>query len=299
MTTDGDSVRIRAEGMLLFTTLLWGGTFTVTKIGLGRVDPFTLLTWRFAAAFILFSVIFSGRMRRIDGKGLLRGTILGLLMFLGYGLQTMGLELTSVAKSSLFTYTFALYVPPLQVLLTGKRISGGSLFGLGIVIGGILLFTSPKVDGINTGDLLTLVSAMAFGVQIVLLDRFSRESDPAALTAVQFLVIALLSWAGSAARHEAAAAWSPPFLWSIAYLSVLGSVAAIYFMNRFQRDTTPTKAVIIYAMEPVFSVLVAAVVLSETLGLNEIAGGCLIITGVIVSELRREIGASRSRRSAR
>ena len=51
---------------------------------------------------------------------------------------------------------------------------------------------------------------------------------------------------------------------SIAYLSILGSAVAIYLINRFQKYTSPTKAVIIYSLEPLFSVLLGILLLNES-----------------------------------
>lgn len=79
--------------------------------------------------------------------------------------------------------------------------------------------------------------------------------------------------------------WTPGLVFDIAYLGILGSVVAIYVMNRYQKDTTPTKAVVIYALEPVFTVTFGYIFLREMLGPKQIAGGLLILAGVVISEL--------------
>src|SRR5688500_14023064 len=90
-----------AEGMLLLTTFIWGGTFAATKVILeGGLGPMTLLSWRFGIAAILFLLFFIRRL--IKGwtpRTLLVGIALGILLYLGFGTQTIGLGTTSSSRS--------------------------------------------------------------------------------------------------------------------------------------------------------------------------------------------------------
>jgi drug/metabolite transporter (DMT)-like permease len=205
--------------------------------------------------------------------------------FVGFAGQTVGLRFTTVARSSFITYMLALFVPPLQLMLSRKRLSAANLAGLAVVIVGIFVLTSPGGVGLNVGDGLTLLCALGFAVHIVLLDRLSGEHDPVALTLVQFAVTAALAAVGSVALEQPHLV--PHFeLWlALGYLSLFGSGLAVYLQIRFQRDTSPTRAVIIYSLEPVFSVLLAWSVLAERLGWQELFGGGLILAGVTLSEI--------------
>ena len=82
---------------------------------------------------------------------------------------------------------------------------------------------------------------------------------------------------------------------SIGYLSILGSAVAIYLINRFQKYTSPTKAVIIYSLEPLFSVLLGIIILNESKSTAKFSGMALIIGGILISELWEKI---RERRTA-
>lgn len=277
----------RAEIFLVITGLIWGGTFVATKMGLTGVAPLWLLFFRFAATALLFSLVFLRRLTLPSRRGLRAGILLGLLMFMGYGMQTLGLKYTSVAKSSLITYLYALLVPPLQLLLTRKKLHLGNILGLVIVFGGLFLFSTGGAEGLsgwNRGDTITLIGAAAYAFYIVLLDILPARQDPLQLTGIQFFVTALLAGAAAILFEEPRFSFTPLFWGSLAYLVVLGSIVVIMLMNLFQQDTTPTKACLIYALEPLFAVFLGWIILGETLTPGEITGSLLILAGILFSE---------------
>ena len=109
--------RFKSEAVLIFVTLIWGGTFPVIKAGLSDISPLLMVAIRFFLAFLLFLPLMIKR-RRLLTAGLIKaGVILGFSMFIGYGMLTVGLTMTTVAKSSLISYGYALLTPPLQFLL--------------------------------------------------------------------------------------------------------------------------------------------------------------------------------------
>ena len=84
------------------------------------------------------------------------------------------------------------------------------------------------------------------------------------------------------------------FWGNILYLSLLGSVVCVYVMTRYQKDVTPTRAAILYSLEPVFSAMLAVVILKELFSPTQITGAVFILGGVLLSELlaiRRTSGA--------
>jgi len=271
--------------MLVLMTVIWGGTFVVIKKGLADASPFLFLGLRFGLASGCGLVLWFPKLRGISSRTLVRGLLLGLFMFIGYGSQTFGLRFTTVAKSSLFTYTFALVTPALQYVVARKPLVVGNLVGLLVVFGGMYLFTAPEAGSLNIGDYATLAGAFVFAFYIVYLDRYSSEEDPAQLTLIQFFTTTLLALLCSFLFERPSVRWTANLFVGIAYLGVMGSVVAIYVMNRFQKDTTPTKAAVIYALEPVFTVLFGYLILREGLAPCQILGGLLILAGVVVSEL--------------
>ena len=281
--------KYRAEIYLAVATLIWGATFVIIKEGLKSASPVLFIGIRFTAAFIIIS-LFSWKSFKTATKTMWKhAAVLGLLNFIAYAAQTIGLEYTTVAKSSLVTYLFSVLTPPLQFFITGKKPSAGNITGLLIVFTGMMIITSPKAEGINFGDILTLASAFSYAFYIVYIDVYSSVKEAGFLVSVQFLITGILGFAAAPFVEKTFIIFDWNLIFSIGYLSILGSAVAIYLINRFQKYTTPTKAVIIYSLEPLFSVLLGIIILDESKSAAKFTGMILIIGGIFVSELWEKI----------
>ena len=164
---------LKAEGMLILPTLIWGGTFAVIKTALGDISPLLMVGIRFLLAALLAAPILlragggspSGSGPAEDSRpsrGLVRhftpaawgwGVVIGLGMLLGYAGQTIGLKYTTVARSGFITYSFALLVPFLQFLLLKKRPGWGNLMGLFVVFWGFSFIVDPSTAPLRFREL--------------------------------------------------------------------------------------------------------------------------------------------------
>jgi len=276
----------KAEFYLILITLIWGGTFVSIKVALDYVSPLLLMGIRFSSAFIFFLILNPVKLSSLNKSLLLKGLFLGILMYLGYGLQTVGLNYTSASRSGFITYFYALLTPLFQFLILKKKPRAANLLGLVIAFAGLTLITGGLGGGtLNNGDLITLVSAASFSIYIVCLNLWSPGEDVGALTALQLLVTSLIAFASSPV-FETPFLNSSFLLWgNMLFLSLLGSVVAVYVMTRFQNSITPTRAAILYSLEPVFSAILAVIILREHFSLLQLGGAVLIISGVLLSEI--------------
>lgn len=275
----------KAEFFLLLMTIIWGGTFSVTKSGLDDASPLLFLGIRCSVATVLFTAIFFSRIKKNIRGSMKAGLLLGVMMFLGLGLQTVGLEYTTASRSGFLTFIYALFVPFLQVYFMKKRPQTGSIIGLIIVMGGLFLLTDPGNGGVRLGDILTLGCAIVYAFYIIFLDTKTRDNDVIALTVMQFGVAGILSLIVSPLVETPFVKVTSNFIWAIAYLALLGTMLSTYVMTRYQKDTTPMRAVLIYAMEPIMAAVLAAIILNESFTRLEWVGAGLILSGVILSEV--------------
>jgi len=280
-----DKKRIKAELFLVLVTIIWGGTFAVIKTGLTATTPLMLLSVRFGASFLLFSILFFRKFTLRGRKSIVNGIILGIFMFLGYAAQTVGLKYTSASRAGFITFTFALFVPFLQFYILKKKPLFGNILGLIIVFAGLWVLSKPTGGSFNKGDFIMLGAAVAYAFFIIFLDLINRTENPELMTSIQFLVTAVLSFIASFILEDPYIDMSPQFIYSILYLVILGSVICLYMMNLYQKDTTPMRAVLIYSLEPVFGVIFAIILIGESFSAKEIIGSALILGGVLISEL--------------
>lgn len=279
------STRGRAELFLLSITLIWGSTFVATKLVLESISPFLYVVLRFSFASIIFAVFTWNRVKKTTVATARKGFFLGALLFAGFSLQTVGLEYTTASKSAFVTGMLVVLTPLCQILIEKRVPKLGNIAGVALVTAGLFFLTSPKGAEFNFGDALTLGCALCFALYIVYLDVFTKEHDAAQLTLIQFATAAV---GGGLVAGTMEYVWidsNPELLSWLLYLTVVATVVAIYVQTKYQKETTPTRAAVIFSVEPVIAAVFAYLVLGEVMGLLGILGGGLILAGVLVSEL--------------
>jgi len=279
------TVRNRAELWLLSCTLIWGGTFVIVKLGLDDISPLLFITVRFAIATLVFLPFVLPVMKSMTTGTLLRGSILGILLSIGFITQTVGMQHTTASKSAFITGLLVVFTPIFQIVIERRLPRLGNLLGIVLVLVGLFLLTSPEGSSFTTGDALTLVCAAVFGLYIVYLDVFARSDDFRHLTILQFVVALVSAGVGLWLFEEPRFVLSAFTAWALGYLAILATVVTLVVQTRYQKDTSPTRAAVIFSIEPVFAAILAYLVLGEEIGLMGIAGGAIVIAGLLVSEL--------------
>ncbi|MGD9638561.1 MAG: DMT family transporter [Alphaproteobacteria bacterium] len=273
----------KAELWLVLTTLIWGGTFAIIQVGLNDASPFLFLSIRFFICFLVLTIFFPKIYKDIDKALLKKGIILGILMFGGYGLQFLGLKYTTVAKSSLITYSFVLLIPFLQYFVRKRMPHIGNIIGLIIVSVGMIILNNPGHTTFNIGDLVTFGSAFVYAFYVIGLDAINSNKT-LLLTSIQFLVTAVLGIISSFYFEDAYLNPTTDLALCLFFLSIPAGVIALFLQTNFQKETSPVKACIIYALEPVFAIILGFVMLHQTLSSSETIGVAIILSGVLISE---------------
>ena len=283
------TVKSRAEGVLLSLTLIWGSTFVVGKIVMQNISPLQMIALRFVLSTLFLLAFFSGRIFPLTRRQIARGTILGIFLFLGFVAQTVGLNLTSASKSGFITGMMVVFVPLLQVIIERRPPKIGNVAGVAAVSAGLWLLTSPSGSSFNGGDALTLLGAVLFAVYIVYIDVIANDMSAMQLTFLQMSTNAVLALAATLAWDTIPSRVTPGTAAGVLYLTVFATLVTTFMQTRYQKETTPTRAVIIFTLEPVIAAAGAALVLGEQIGFGGAIGGGFIIGGVLLSELSEGI----------
>jgi drug/metabolite transporter (DMT)-like permease len=277
------TVQHRAELALFATTFIWGSTFVVVKSGTETISPSLFIAFRFGIGALIFALILFKQLRSISRSTLINGSILGVMLGVGVVLQNHGIYQTTASKSAFITGLMVIFTPIAQLILERRPPKIGNIAGIIIVTFGLYLLTSPTGSEINRGDILVLISAVIFGVFIVYLDIFSKMANVLHLSFVQVTVAALVAAVGVSFETVVFDPTNQLIL-SLLYMGICATVFTTYVQTRFQKDTTPTRAVIIFTIEPVIASVLAYFVLGELLGVSGILGASLIVGGILVSE---------------
>lgn len=284
---EGNSRRYLAEFILITVTVFWGGTFPLVKEAIEEIPVMAFLWIRFALAALIL-LLWAGPRAIADlGRGgWLRGVGLGVLLFGSYAFQTFGLAITSSANAAFVTGLNVVWVPLLAGPLLKKPALPGSRIGVVCALIGLFMLTYQEPWRLNPGDALVLVCSLFVAFHILGLDAWTHGYDGRALAFVQIVTIALLSLIGSLLFEPMSwpRVWTPTLFWAVIICSVFATVYAFWAMTVFQKMTTPTRAALIYTLEPVFGALFAVVYAHERLSSVGWTGGALIVLGMIVAE---------------
>ncbi len=283
--TDKRSLFPRADRYLLSITLIWGSTFSVTKFALVDLPPLMLQGMRFTLAALMVGIYTWKDIKTTSPESLRAGLLLGVMLGLGFAFQTVGLLYTSAGKAGFLTGTMVVFTPILQMAIERRRPSVGNGIGVLIVALGLYLFTSPAAGEFNFGDLLILICAVVFAFYIVYLDVFTKERFDRESVFYQFVATAVIAFAAAPFFSHGDVSITLSSTGAVLYLAFFASTIAIFVQSKYQRETTPTKAAIIFTMEPVFAALIAYMLLSETMNTLEITGAAIMFGGLLFSEL--------------
>jgi drug/metabolite transporter (DMT)-like permease len=279
-------LRFRAELFLLLATMIWGGTFPVISVLLEYADAGYIVAWRFAiASIVLLPFLLRGGFFNRLRSGLRAGLLLGALNLSGFYLQTLGLVYTSPAKSAFITHLLVIYVLAYQAIWGSRSPGLWNYISIAIILLGAWVLVQPAASEINLGDWITLISAGAFAGYIIIVDRNHSRGDAAAILFTQFLLCSAGGFALAYLKGANDPIWTPTSILLLLYLAIPASLIALYIMLRFQPATTPVRASILYAMEPLFATLIALVYPGIWPAFHEWIGGAFILCGVILSEV--------------
>ncbi len=275
-----------AEVLLATVTVFWGGTFPMVKQAIAQVPVLCFLWLRFALAAGLLALLAGSRLGSLDRRTLARGLALGTALFLAYLFQTFGLERTSAANAGFLTGLNVVWVPLLAGPLLGKPPSAGARIGVAFAVGGLWLLTGTEPWNMAPGDLLVLACSVFVALHVLGLDALTAGSDSLVLTFVQIATMAVLALVGSLAFEPVTwpRTWTPDLAIALAVTAVLATVYAFWVMTTFQRWTTPTRAALIYTLEPVFCAVFSVLLAGEHLSSGAWIGGALIVVGMAVAE---------------
>jgi len=285
------SSKLIANTVLLFVTFIWGATFTLTKAALTVMPVFPYLAIRFLLATVAMSLffVFSPRHRNSLKNGLLWliGMVLGTLLFLGYALQTLGLQTIAPAVSAFLTGLSVIIVPIMAIYFLHQKSRARTWIAAIIAAIGLGLLNSVGHFGhFSEGTLYTLACAVFWALQIIAVDKWASGYDSVALTAIELLMVTFLSFILSffsppGGFHN----WlSPIIILAVVVNGLLGTALAYWAQLHFQRQTSASYVAVIFTMEPVFAAVIAFVAYHETLTIPTLAGGLLIVSSMMIAD---------------
>jgi drug/metabolite transporter (DMT)-like permease len=276
---------------LLLATFFWGSSFYSTSQAIAVSNPVTVVMARFAIGAVLVGLMLGRRVFSIPRSTWKAGAVCGVIIFLGYATNAAGLITLPSSKVGFLT---ALYVPltPFFVwVVYGKPPSKAAFLGVALAFAGLILIADPANMDMDAGwgTWITVFSAFLSAAEIIVVDAYAPKTEPRELAFAQLVSVTVLSAAALplldligvplADTHPNATFWI-----AVVWLAVIVALVQV-ILSWAQRYVPPAQAAVIFAMESVFAAVIGALA-GERLGVMGLAGGALIVAGILAGEIK-------------
>ena len=270
----------RADLGLVLVTAIWGLSFPAVRTAmLAGATPLAFVGVRFGVAAALLLPVTFGELRRSPRRFLGPALGLGVLFGASLALQTAGMTLTTAPKSGFISGTTVIMVPFLDTLVRKARLGGWAVAGSVLALAGLALLADVRDLGTlaqpSRGDLLTLGCAFAYALYLIALQPHLARLPQPPLLAAQFVVVAILALALAPAVEAPRLPPRADVLGALGFCALFTSVATGMIQFHCQARSSPARAAVIFALEPVFAALFAALTIHEQAGPDAVLGGGL------------------------
>ena len=276
-----------ANLILLAVAIIWGGGFIAGKVALTTLSPAAVLMYRFIIGSLLCGIVFWKRIKKTPARVIKKGVIIGVIQMTGLILQLSGLQYTSTANQSFLCTAYVALVPFLSWIVLKKRPEGKAFVAGVLAFIGIGLISLKGGLTIGIGDSLSIISSIAFGMQIVVIGLLmDKDTDVFQLSFFQLLTAAIVSFGICIVQGNLINTFRFESMMGVVYLGVLNTFVAFLGQNYGQKYTTDTVAALIMSLESVFGFLLSVLYYNEIITVKFMLGSLLCFVAILLNTVK-------------
>ena len=284
------SKNLAAQLVLLFVTAVWGSSFIVANLAFDQgLHPLFVIAFRFIIGAILMIAVFGKTIvKHLDQNTAVRGAILGVLFFVAFFFQLTGLTKTTPAMNAMITSGHIIFVPLVTWIFTKIRPRKINFIACAISLVGIVVITLDPSEGlaIRSGDLLSLLGAITFSFQVVMLSLMCRESEYKTLIFVQFVVAGFLSLiAYIIADGDFSYLSNFNAMWPVLFLGVVCTFVCFLLEGWCFQYLDATRASLIVTTEAIFAAIFSLILGMDVFTWQLLVGAILLFGSIILMEV--------------
>ncbi len=270
---------------LLGTVLFWGTSFPVIKYLMGIISEYTYTWMRGLLSLVFLSpyILWFLRNKTIGKKCVHGGLLAGVFYSLGLWLQAWGTRYTTASNSAFITGLNVLFVHMITAIMY-KRYSRDLALSLFFSIVGLYLLTMPSDGAVadRIGDLLVLLGAVMWALQILAVDKYS-DCDPFVFVFFMFMPTLLFIIPDILNNTHAFTIQGLETLFLLIYLALICNIGAFSLQVYGQKRIRPEVTAIVFLLEPVFASVFSYLTLGETMSFNQLIGAGLILLSMYMA----------------
>lgn len=281
--------------LMVLTAVIWGIAFVFQRTGMDHIGPFAFNFFRcvLSLIFLLSVSVFlkvknkgsEKKQTNFSRKSLYIGGILaGLALFLGMSTQQVGMVSTSAAKAGFITTMYIVLVP-IMGMFYGRKTTPKMWLCVAIAAVGLYMLSIKEGFVIERGDFFVFLSAIFFGLQIVIIDIFAPKADTIKLSMIEFATSGVLSLVATLLTETTTMAGVQAAGLAILYTGLLSSGVGFTLQIVAQKNLSPTVTSLIMSMESGVSAIAGVIFLHEALTSREVVGCVIMIIAVLLAQL--------------
>ncbi len=285
--------RMTANLLLLIAAVVWGAAFVAQSTAMDSMGPLAFTGFRFALAALSVAPFawyeWKHSTNRLSPYAIGYGVMVGILFFIAITTQQYGFLTTTVTNAGFLTALYVVFTPILGFVLF--RVMPNPIIWLIVALsltGTYLL--AGSIEGLRPGDLLMIVSALFWAMQVLFMGRMvTGFGNPVSVAFVQFVTTATIGLVSGFALEPVNLAGIQGAWFELAYTGILSGGLAFTLQAIAQRYTSAANAAILLSSESLFAALFGALILGEQLSGTKWLGCALIFSCILLVELLPQI----------
>lgn len=286
-----DNNQLKADLMLVAVTLCWGLSYVFMDICLDYMSPFMLNTYRFCTAFVLIAILFGKRVFKVNRVTLKYAFLSAISLIITYIGATYGVMYTTISNSGFLCALTSVFTPIIAFLFLKQKQEAKLIVAVAVCFVGIALLTLKGDFSINMdnlkGDLLCIMCAVAYATNLLTVEKgVSTEGvDAFNLGTFQLGFVGIFNLIMVSVLGHWAVAPTKTIWGAVIFLAIFSTGVAFILQPIAQKHTTASHTGLIFALEPVFSAIAAAVIVNERLNFQNYVGAGLLLFSIVIMEL--------------
>ena len=275
---------MKADFMLILVTLCWGISYYLMDLCLADMDPFTLNAFRFLGAFLIAAVFSWNKIKTVNKTTLKYSVIVGIALVFVYIGATFGVKYTTLSNSGFLCALTVIFTPLFAwIFLKEKPNKKLTVVVLMCLVGIALLTLKENLKG----DLLCIMCGIAYAIDLLVTEKAvsNEEVDAYQMGVFQLGVTGTLNLIMSFLVETPHFPTTATIWASALFLTGICTGVAFIVQPVAQQYTTASHTGVIFALEPVFAGVVAAVFAHEILSFKSYLGAFLMVASIFIMEI--------------
>ncbi len=281
--------RTESNIVLFSITLCWASSYIFIKNIPESISAFAYLTMTSGIACIILTIVFFKRLKEFSRQTLLRSLIIAAIICGNLLLERIGISKIPASTAS-FVASLNIVFVPLLMLVFKRRLTANNITGIILILIGLVFTSGLKPgDSINSGVLAMAAGCVFMAVYILVVDNFTKTTDPLMLGIGQMYftaIIGFILWFIEEPNTFFSISYTNELLANIFMLAFFAKAYAYIMLMYSQKYASPIAVTVIASTEPVVTMILALLIpdtfgQTESMTISTTFGAALIVAGAI------------------